>query len=60
MEIKNFVSIKEAAELSGLPVYFWRHAVANGTVYFIKSGSKYYIDYNRSLERLRCEKNNPA
>lgn len=48
-----YVGFKEAALRSGLSVYFWRQAVANNRVPHIRSGKKFYIDYDRAIERLR-------
>lgn len=48
-----FVTFKEAATLSGLSVYWWRQAVANSLVPYIRSGNKVYIDYERALEKIR-------
>jgi hypothetical protein len=60
MNEKNFVSIRDAAKLSGLSVHFWRKAIAEGRVYFIRSGTKFYVDFDRSIERLRSEANSIA
>lgn len=48
-----YVGFREAAARSGLSVYFWRKAVAEGRVPHIRSGTKIFIDYERAIERLR-------
>lgn len=48
-----FVSIREAAALSGLSVYWWRQAVANNRVPYLKSGAKIFIDYEKALTAIR-------
>lgn len=48
-----FVTIKEAAALSGLSTYFWRQAVSGGVIPHIKSGNKFYVDYERALNVIR-------
>lgn len=48
-----YVGFKEAAARSGLSVYFWRRAVAEGRVPHIRSGTKIFIDYERAIAKLR-------
>lgn len=48
-----YVGFKEAAARSGLSVYFWRKAVAEGRVPHIRSGTKIFIDYERAIAKLR-------
>lgn len=48
-----YVGFKEAAARSGLSVYFWRKAVAEGRVPHIRSGTKIFIDYERAFAKLR-------
>lgn len=49
---KTFVSIREAAQASGLAVSFIRSGVKSGTIPAIRSGSKYLIHYPGMLETL--------
>ncbi len=49
----GFVGIREAAELSGLPQHFWRKELAAGNIPHLRSGNKFYIDYERALAKLR-------
>lgn len=51
----TFVGFKDAARLSGLSVYFWRKAVADGIAPHIKSGHKIYIDYQSAIEKIRSD-----
>ncbi len=48
-----YVGFKEAAARSGLSVYFWRKAVAEGRVPHIRSGTKIFIDYECAIAKLR-------
>ena len=48
-----YVGFKEAAARSGLSVYFWRRAVAEGRVPHIRSGTKIFIDYEHAIAKLR-------
>lgn len=52
---KPFVTVKEAAEASGMSVHFWRKGLAQGWVPHVKSGNKFYIDYQRAISILRGE-----
>ena len=52
-ESRGVVGIKEAAELSGLPQHFWRKKLAAGNIPHLRSGNKFYIDYERALAKLR-------
>lgn len=48
-----YVGFKEAAMRSGLSIYFWRKAVAEGRIPHIRSGTKIFIDYERAIDKLR-------
>lgn len=48
-----FVYYKEASARSGLSVHWWRQAVANNLVPYIRSGNKVYIDYERAIAKIR-------
>ncbi len=53
MTTTPYVGFKEAAARSGLSIYFWRRAVAEGRVPHIRSGTKIFIDYERAIAKLR-------
>ena len=50
-----YCTIAEAAARSGLSVYFWRQLVRADKVPYIRSGSKYYINYPGAMEALHQE-----
>jgi len=50
---KPFVSIRKAAELSGISIYAWRQMVAAKAVPYIRSGNKYLIDYDAAMSWVR-------
>lgn len=47
---KPFLSIREAAELTGLSCYHLRTGIKAGKIRAIQSGSKYFIDIYRFIE----------
>ena len=49
---KPFLSIKEAANVTGLSCFFLRAGIKAGTVPYIMSGSKYLVNLPKLLERL--------
>ena len=51
-EQKHFASLKEAAALTGLKVYWLRAGCQNGTIPHIKSGIKYLVNVPALLEML--------
>ena len=53
----KFCSVNEAARESGLSSHFLREGIKAGTVPYIMSGSKYLIDYDALMEKLREESN---
>lgn len=53
MSNKPFVGFKDAAAQSGLSVYWWRKAVADNRVPYIRSGNKVYIDFERAIAKIR-------
>ena len=51
----TFMKIKGACQETGLSQKFLRDGCKNGTIPHVKSGSVYYIDIERLLEKLRAE-----
>ena len=51
-EIKQFATIREAAELTGLSECFFRRGVRNGTVPYIRSGVKYLVRLPQFLAQI--------
>ena len=49
---KPFLSIKEAAELTGLSCYYLRAEIRAGRIRAIQSGTKYLVNVPRLLESL--------
>lgn len=52
MEIPHMVTIKEAAEITGLTYYMIRNLCLQKQITFIKSGNKYFINMDRFAEYL--------
>lgn len=48
----RLMSLKKAAEYFGVSEYFLRQGVKNGTIPFIRSGTKYYISVDAMMERI--------
>lgn len=51
-ENKPFMKIKEASQVTGLSMYYLRNGCKDGTVPCIKSGTVYFINVPRLLEKL--------
>lgn len=47
-----FMKIKEASQVTGLSMYYLRNGCKDGTVPCIKSGTVYFINVSRLLEKL--------
>lgn len=47
-----FMKIKEASQVTGLSMYYLRNGCKDGTVPCIKSGTVYFINVPRFLEKL--------
>lgn len=47
-----FMKIKEASQVTGLSMYYLRNGCKDGTVPCIKSGTVYFINVPRLLEKL--------
>ncbi len=52
MEMSKFVSIKKAAQITGLSEFFIRNAIKKGLVSAIKCGTKYMINIDKFYEVL--------
>lgn len=50
---KPFLTLKECANESGIALYWWRQAVKNNHVPFFRSGNKFYVDYDKAIEKIR-------
>lgn len=50
--MKAFMTINEAARVTGLSQYYLRRGVRDGTVPYIRSGTKYLINLPRLLEQI--------
>lgn len=50
---KPYRTIKECAAESGISSYWWRKAVKNNEVPYMKSGTKYYIDLEAAIAKIR-------
>lgn len=59
-EIKQFTTIREAAEITGLSECFFRRGVRNGTVPFIRSGVKYLVRLPQFLAQLDTQQGKEA
>ena len=46
------MKIKEASQVTGLSMYYLRNGCKDGTVPYIKSGTVYFINVPRLLEKL--------
>ena len=49
-----FMKIKEASQVTGLSMYYLRNGCKDGTVPCIKSGTVYFINVPRLLEKLNA------
>lgn len=47
-----FMKIKDAAQATGLSMYYLRNGCKDGSVPCIKSGTVYFVNVPRLLERL--------
>lgn len=47
-----FMKIKEASQVTGLSMYYLRNGCKDGTVPCIKSGTVYFINVPKLLEKL--------
>lgn len=57
MEIKKYVSVRKAIEITGLSEFFIRNSIRTGQVPVIKSGKKFMINMEKLNEYLaRLEK----
>lgn len=52
-----FMKIKEASQVTGLSMYYLRNGCKDGTVPCIKSGTVYFINVPRLLEKLDATEN---
>ena len=59
-EIKQFTTIREAAEITGLSECFFRRGVRNGTVPYIRSGVKYLVLLPQFLAQLDAQQGKEA
>lgn len=50
--IPRMRTIKETANLLGLPVYFIRCLVSSGEIVAVKSGKKFLINFDRFIDYL--------
>ncbi len=46
------ITIKQACELTGLPYFTIRNLCLNGSIRYIRSGNKYYLNRASLLEYL--------
>ena len=49
-----FMKIKEASQATGLSMYYLRNGCKDGTVPCIKSGTVYFINVPRLMEKLNA------
>lgn len=49
-----FMKIKEASQVTGLSMYYLRNGCKDGTVPCIKSGTVYFINVPKLLEKLNA------
>lgn len=49
-----FMKIKEASQVTGLSMYYLRNGCKDGTVPCVKSGTVYFINVPRLLEKLNA------
>ena len=57
MDIKKYVSVRKAVEITGLSEFFIRNSIRTGRVPVIKSGKKFMINLDKLNEYLaRMEK----
>lgn len=49
-----FMKIKEASQVTGLSMYYLRNGCKDGTVPCIKSGTVYFINVPRLLDKLNA------
>ena len=57
MDIKKYVSVRKAVEITGLSEFFIRNSIRTGRVPVIKSGKKFMINMEKLNEYLaRLEK----
>lgn len=52
-----FMKIKEASQVTGLSMYYLRNGCKDGTVPCIKSGTVYFINVPRLMEKLNAAEN---
>ncbi len=52
---KLFVSIRDAAKLTGLSMFALRNGIRSGKIAHITCGTKYMINYQRLIEQLDAE-----
>lgn len=52
MNIRPFLGLKEAAEVTGLSVYFLRHGCRAGTVPHVMAGNEYRVNIAALLDQL--------
>ncbi len=50
-----FLKLREAAEVTGLSVFFLRSHCKDGSIPHVKSGSTYYVDVPALLDKLRSQ-----
>jgi len=53
--LKQFATIKEAASMTGLSVYYLRNGCRVGSVPAVKSGNRFLINVPKLLEKLDRE-----
>ncbi len=53
-EIKPFQTVKEAVRTTGLSEHFIRSGIKEGTVPFVQSGKKFFVNIPKLLERLNA------
>ena len=52
---KTYYTLKEACRVTGLSMYFLRNGCKAGSVPCVKSGTAYYVNVPRLLEKLEQE-----
>ena len=52
MEEKKFLTIQEAAERTGLAVYYIRQGIKKGKIPYIRCGNKAMVNIKKFLEML--------
>lgn len=50
--IPKMVTVKEAAKLTGMTEYFIRNKLRNNEIVYVKTGTKYLINFNLFIDFL--------